>query len=110
MRIRKTKADMTYLEGIDAEFICLVSDALAHPVRLQLFRYIMQCNKHQKLVCTKDLVEVFDYAQATISQHMKVLEKSGLVTIKKYEKFSHFYASPGVLMKYLDATKHFSVQ
>ena len=35
------------------------------------------------MVCNKDLVEHFDYAQATISQHIKKLAESGLIEVKK---------------------------
>ena len=97
------------LQGIEAELIANVSDALAHPVRLALFRYIMHCNKEMIPVCTKNLIGVFDYAQTTISQHMKKLTRSGLVEVKKIEKFSYFYANLGVLGKYVNATKKFSV-
>lgn len=55
-------------------------------------------------------VNHFDYAQATVSQHMKKLVDSGLVEIKKKEKFSYYYANLGMLMQYLNATKKFSVQ
>ena len=108
MRIRKEK-DFTDETGLDYELISTVSDALAHPVRLQLFRHIMQCNRKMKSICTKDLVADCDYAQATISQHMKKLVKSGLVEIKKQEKFSYFYANLGVLMRYNNTVKKFSV-
>lgn len=109
MRIRKNKGIDKELQGIDAELIASVSDALAHPVRLALFRYIMHSNRKMELVCTKDLVGVFDYAQATISQHMKILVKSGLVETRKVDKFSYFYANLGILAKYINATKKFSV-
>lgn len=109
MRIRRDKSVAKELQGIEAELIASVSDALAHPVRLALFRYIMHCNKEMSPVCTKDLVGVFDYAQATISQHMKKLTQSGLVEIKKIEKFSYFYVNLGLLGRYINATKKFSV-
>lgn len=109
MRIRRDKGVSEELQGLDTELIATVSDALAHPVRLALFRYIMHCNKEMQSVCTKDLVQVFDYAQATISQHMKRLVKSGLVEVHRVEKFSYFYANLGVLARYIDATRKFSV-
>ena len=90
--------------------IARVSDALAHPARINMFRYIMQANRSMQPVCNKDIVENFDYAQATVSQHMKKLVNSGLVEIKKQDKFSYFYANLGMLMQYLNATKKFSVQ
>ncbi len=106
MRIRKITDDF---EEKDIEMIARVSDALAHPVRLRLFRHIMQCNKAMETVCNKDLVASFDYAQATISQHMKKLVESGLIEVKKKDKFSFYYANLGILMRYIDITKKYSI-
>lgn len=106
MRIRK---EQELFEEKDIEFIAQVSDALAHPVRLQLFRHIMQKNKSMETVCNKDLVATFDYAQATISQHMKKLVQSGLIEIQKKDKFSYYYANLGILMQYINATKKYSI-
>lgn len=107
MRLRKDADEMLEDEVL---LIAKVSDALAHPARIQMFRYIMQANRAMITVCNKDLVEHFDYAQATVSQHMKKLVDSGLVEIKKKDKFSYYYANLGILMQYLNATKKFSVQ
>ncbi len=109
MRIRKIKKLDDDMQAIELELIATVSDALAHPVRLQLLRYIMQQNRQMQKVCTKDLVAVFDYAQATISQHMKRLVKSGLVESKREDKFNYYFVNLGILMKYIDATKKFTV-
>ena len=109
MRIRKIKKLDDDMQAIELELIATVSDALAHPVRLQLLRYMMQQNRQMQKVCTKDLVAVFDYAQATISQHMKRLVKSGLVESKREDKFNYYFVNLGILMKYIDATKKFTV-
>lgn len=106
MRLRKENDEMMEDEIL---LIAKVSDALAHPARIKIFRYIMQANKGMVLVCNKDLVANFDYAQATISQHTKKLCESGLVEVKKKDKYSYYYANLGVLMQYLNATKKFSV-
>ena len=105
MRIRKEQD----FDEKDIEMIADVSDQLAHPDRLRLFRYIMQCNKTMENVCNKDLVANFDYAQATISQHMKKLVQSGLIEVKKQDKFSYYYANLGILMQYINVTKRYSV-
>ncbi|NLF47644.1 MAG: helix-turn-helix transcriptional regulator [Clostridiales bacterium] len=104
MRIRKETDEMPESEVM---LMAKISDALAHPARINIFRYIMTCNKKIIPVCNKDLVDEFDYAQATISQHMKTLVKSGLVDVRKQEKFSYYFVNIGMLMKYLDATKRF---
>ena len=109
MRIRKKQIDIDSLTSDELELVTKVSDALAHPARLELYRYIMTENRHMNKVCTKDLVAAFDYAQATISQHMKVLVKSGLVDVKNEERFAYYYANLGVLMKYTDAVKKYTI-
>ena len=102
MRIRKANTDM------DKEEILLIakaSDALAHPARVEIFHYIYLKNKEFKTVCNKDLVENFDYSQATISQHVRKLIHSGLVETRRKGTFSYYYANFGMLAKYTDAVK-----
>ena len=106
MRLRKDHDEM--LED-EISLIANVSDALAHPARVKMFKYIMQANRAMITVCNKDLVEHFDYAQATISQHTKKLADSGLIEVKKKDKYSYYYANLGLLMQYLNAAKKFSV-
>ena len=106
MRIRKVKE----LDNKDVELISTVSNALAHPVRVELFKFIFDRNREFKDVCTKDLVENFDYAQATISQHMKVLLKAGLVTGKDVTKYTYYYVNLGMFGKYLETVKTFSTK
>lgn len=68
MRLRK---EIDEMQEKDILLIAKISDALAHPARIKIFRYIMQENKNLSKVCNKDLVAYFDYSQATISQHVK---------------------------------------
>jgi ArsR family transcriptional regulator, arsenate/arsenite/antimonite-responsive transcriptional repressor len=49
--------------------------ALGHPARMQIVRYLSEA----KQCITGDIVEVLPLAQATVSQHLKVLRESGLV-------------------------------
>lgn len=104
MRIRK-QGDT--LADADIELMAQVSDALAHPARIRIFRFIMKSNKERTLVCNKDVVEAFDYAQATVSQHLRTLIRSGLVDAQKKDKYTYYFVNIGVLMKYLDITKKF---
>lgn len=80
MRIRKDTD--TFLEN-EIILIAKASDALAHPLRVELFSYIYAQNMQGRRVCNKDLVVEFGYAQATISQHMKKLLISELVSAEK---------------------------
>lgn len=104
MRIRKDQDDI-----LDEEIALMAqcSDALAHPARIRIFRYIMHCNKNMSNVCNKDLVQHFDYAQATISQHVKKLVDAGLVDTKKVERYTYYFVNIGTLMKYLNVTRKF---
>ena len=104
MRLRK---ELDEMQEKDILLIAQISDALAHPARIKIFRYIMQQNKERKTVCNKDLVEEFDYSQATISQHVKKLVNAGLVEVRKEDRFSYYYVHLGVLQDYVNATKKF---
>ncbi len=104
MRLRKEIDEMQEKEIL---LIARISDALAHPARIKIFRYIMAQNKKRERVCNKDLVEHFDYAQATISQHVKKLADAGLLESRKEDRFSYYYVHLGVLNEYVNATKKF---
>lgn len=104
MRLRK---EINEMQEKDILLIAKISDALAHPARIKLFRYIMAQNKKREKVCNKDLVNYFDYSQATISQHVKKLSDAGLVQVKKEDRYSYYYVHLGTLNDYLVATKKF---
>lgn len=101
MRIRKDKQ----VRGEEAQIIANVSDALAHPLRVEIFKYIYQENLERKHPCTKEIVEKFGYSQSTISQHMSKFLISGLIEVQKKNSFSYYFVNIGVLGKYLDAVK-----
>ena len=104
MRLRK---EIDEMQEKDILLIAKISDALAHPARIKIFRYIMQQNKSLNKVCNKDLVAYFDYSQATISQHVKKLKDAGLLEVKKQDRYSYYYVHLGMLHDYLIATKKF---
>ncbi len=104
MRLRKESDSMQDEEVL---LIAKVSDALAHPARINIYRFIMQCNRERVNVCNKDVVAAFDYSQATVSQHIKKLVDSSLIEVKKVDRFSYYFANMGALAHYLAATKKF---
>ncbi|NLD19449.1 MAG: winged helix-turn-helix transcriptional regulator [Clostridiales bacterium] len=104
MRLRK---EIDEMQEQDILLIAKISDALAHPVRIKIFRYIMAQNKARTKVCNKDLVNYFDYSQATISQHVKKLSDAELVQVQKEDRYSYYYVHLGTLNDYLVATKKF---
>ncbi|MDO4553489.1 MAG: metalloregulator ArsR/SmtB family transcription factor, partial [Bacillota bacterium] len=100
MRLRKESDELQEEEIL---LVSQISDALAHPARVKIFRYIYLCNRNRKAVCNKDVVEAFDYSQATISQHIKKLVQARLVEARKVEKYSYYYVNIGILGRYLNA-------
>lgn len=55
-----------------------VLKVLSDPNRLKIID-ILSCGER----CACDILEFFDFTQPTLSHHMKVLEESGLVNVKK---------------------------
>ena len=104
MRIRRDNDDLI---NEDILILAKISDALAHPVRIQIFQFIMKENMHGNSVCNKDVVANFDYAQATISQHIKTLVKSGLIDLKKRDKYSYYEVNIGIYGQYINVVKKF---
>lgn len=102
MRLRKEADDLQEEEIL---LVSRISDALAHPARIKIFKYILSNNNDRIPVCNKDVVTFFNYSQATISQHIKKLIQADLILIKKVEKFSMYYANIGVLGKYMNSLK-----
>lgn len=49
--------------------------ALGHPARMQIVRYLMA---HPQCI-TGDIVDILPLAQATVSQHLKVLREAGVI-------------------------------
>lgn len=60
--------------------------ALAHPVRLRILRSLA-CRQRS---CCKDVVAELPLAQSTVSQHLKVLAKAGLVTMDRQRPHTHY--------------------
>ena len=52
--------------------------ALSHPVRIRILHHLCR----NDTCCCGEVVEQFDLAQSTISQHLKILVDAGLVRFK----------------------------
>jgi DNA-binding transcriptional ArsR family regulator len=52
--------------------------ALSHPVRISILHHLSR----RDTCCCKEVVDQFDLAQSTISQHLKILVDAGLVRFK----------------------------
>ncbi len=101
MRIRKEDI----INDEEIKLIATASDALAHPARVELFRFIYKANLDRQTVCNKDLVESFEYSQATISQHMKKLVISELIQTQRKDSRTLYFVNLGMLGRYLNAVR-----
>lgn len=83
--------------------IATLSNALAHPVRVALLRYLKEKNGGKgvdNITCNKDLVALFGYSQSAISQHVKILKECGLFLTEKQDKFTHYFLNQALLKEY----------
>lgn len=60
--------------------------ALCHPVRLCLVALLAE---HEPL-SVKDMQEALDLSQSNVSQHLRKLEKAGLIGMEKTGNFSYY--------------------
>ena len=105
MRIRKRGPEDAAFSDEDILAAAKISDALAHPARIRILRYILAENIARRNVTNKDLVIAFDYAQATISQHLSKLLIGGLVDVRKKGTSSCYFARVGRLSSYTEILK-----
>jgi ArsR family transcriptional regulator len=84
---------------IDARQFALIAKALADPSRLEMLRKIGESTDAPTCSCIRDWLNL---APATISHHLKELEKAGLVRIERDGKFAHISMRRDVLKAYLD--------
>ena len=61
-------------EGADEE-LALLAKAVGHPARVQILRLLA---RRDACICG-DIVDELPLAQSTVSQHLKVLKKAGLI-------------------------------
>jgi len=68
-------ATKSYSLSADEERLTTIMKALGHPARMQIVRYLSE----NPQCFTGDIVDVLPLAQATVSQHLKVLRDAGLI-------------------------------
>lgn len=106
MRIR-TEISSEYINEKDYE-LAKIANALSHPVRVALVRYLSDKNNGNGVdnsTCNRDLVDMFDYSQSTISQHVKILKEAGLFITESKDKFTHYYLNIDLLAEFANSLK-----
>jgi ArsR family transcriptional regulator len=82
------------LERERAKRIARVAKALGDPIRLQLVDVL---RKHAGRVCVCELTPLFDVGQPTVSHHLKVLRKAGIVDSERQGLWAYYYVKPDAL-------------
>jgi ArsR family transcriptional regulator len=73
-----------------------VAKALGDPVRLQLVDVL---RKHAGKVCVCELVPLFDLAQPTVSHHLNVLRKAGIVGSERQGLWAYYFVIPDAVQE-----------
>jgi ArsR family transcriptional regulator len=76
------------LGGRESDRLPVVFDALAEPTRCKIARLLI--NKAKRKLSVGDIAEVLGISQSSASQHLKILEVTGIV-VKKREGRHRFY-------------------
>lgn len=85
----------TVLTETDSELLAARFAALGDPVRLRLVSLL--ANADGGAVCVCDLTEPVGRSQGTVSHHLKVLGKAGLVTSEKRGRNIWYSVAPSAL-------------
>jgi ArsR family transcriptional regulator len=71
-----------------------IAKALGDPIRLQLVDVL---RKHAGEVCVCELTPLFDVGQPTVSHHLNVLRKAGIVDSERRGLWAYYYVLPEAL-------------
>ena len=81
------------LDPGEAELLAARFKALADPARVAILNRLAASDE----VCVCDLVAAFDLAQPTISHHLKVLRKAGLVESSRRATWAFYRLVPDAM-------------
>ncbi len=79
------------------EELARLARALGHPARVRILRHLVRSGS---CVCGA-IVEVMPLAQATVSQHLKVLKEAGLIQGEVEGPRICYCANPAVLRRFV---------
>lgn len=71
--------------------------ALGHPIRLQIVKSLLDESR-----CVCELLPAFDFSQANLSQHLKILREAGILENKKIGVEMHYRVKLKGISKLLD--------
>ncbi|MCP4185681.1 MAG: helix-turn-helix transcriptional regulator [Hyphomicrobiales bacterium] len=98
-RIRHVEKQQQVFSREEELFLARQMKALAHPVRLQILQSLGGRNNF----CCGDFCASIPLAQSTISQHLKILSKAGIIDYQPVGNCSHYSLNPAVLTQTINA-------
>ena len=84
------------LDQAEAERLAGMFKAVGHPVRLQIVDLLV---RYQGQACVCDIEGMFDLAQPTISHHLKVLRKAGVIESERRGQWYYYFVTPSARQK-----------
>lgn len=79
------------------EKLAKIFKALSHPTRIKIVKELL---KEEKCVCK--LLELTEFSQPNLSQHLKILEEAGIVVYRKVGANKYFRVSNEYVKLLLD--------
>ena len=75
-QVSRPAKDQPVDSNLADEDIALIAKALSHPARIQIIRLLLS----KKTCIGGDIVDVVGLAQSTVSEHLRILKASGIIT------------------------------
>lgn len=86
------------------ESLSLILKSLADPNRMKIVD-VLSCGS----LCACDLLEYFDFTQPTLSHHMKVLQKAGVVCVSKKGQWHHYSLREEFVVEFMESIQQLLV-
>ncbi len=88
--------------------------ALAHPVRREIIGWLKspqksfpaQVHSFELGVCAGRIFEKANLSQSTISAHLAILQRAGLITPRKVGQWIFYSRNEALIEKFLDRIRH----
>ena len=77
----------------DSSAIAARMAALSHPARIEILKHLSASSS----CCCREVVDRFDLAQSTVSQHLKILVEAGLVRFEPDRQRSRYAVNHAAL-------------
>jgi len=92
-------ADDLEPEPLSEERLAEIAKGLAHPARIRILEQFIECRPH----IAQEIVDEFDLAQSTISEHLRLLREAGLLNATRDGPRTWYCMRRAVLRQFAEA-------